>query len=64
MATKHIIRKDGTGNTRTVSLTPIKAIRFNCVECMGMQPSLVKDCPSTLCSLYPFRLGKSPRRQR
>ena len=62
MGVKHTVRKDGEGKTREVNLTPLKAIRLNCVECMGFQHNLVKECASTLCPLYPFRMGRSPRR--
>ena len=56
---KHEIRsKDG--GTSEVSLTPIKAIRCQCIECMGFVTSEVKGCASPLCSLFPYRLGKVP----
>ncbi len=57
MAITHIIRKDGSGNTREVSLTPIKAIRYHCIECFGFQAREVQQCSSPLCALYPYRLG-------
>jgi len=62
MAIKHVIRKDGTGKTRMVSLTPLRAIRFQCIECMGMQQNLVRGCSSPLCPLYPFRTGTASRK--
>jgi hypothetical protein len=62
MAVKHTVRKNGEGKTRTVDLTPLKAIRLNCIECMGFRKSLVNECSSNLCSLYPFRMGRTPRR--
>ncbi|MBN1102741.1 MAG: hypothetical protein JXL84_04915 [Deltaproteobacteria bacterium] len=64
MAVKHIVRKDGDGKTREVALTPLKSIRLNCIECMGFQPSLVRECSSPLCPLYPFRMGRGSRRPR
>lgn len=63
-AVKHEIRKNGTNKLREVVLTPSKAIRFNCIECMGFQAKLVQDCSNPFCPLYPFRLGRAPRRQR
>ena len=57
MAIKHTIRnKDG--GTSEVSLTPLKAIKLACVECMGFAHTEVKDCTSPLCPLYPFRTGQ------
>lgn len=56
MAVKHEIRsKDG--KTQKVSLTPLRAIRAQCLECVCWQPEEVKLCTSPLCSLFPFRFG-------
>jgi len=63
MAVKHTIRKDGNGNTKEVSLTPLTAIRAQCLECMGWSYEEVKNCTSPLCPLYPFRLGNNPSRK-
>lgn len=38
----------------------LKAIRKNCVECMGGQVLEVKDCTSKHCSLFALRSGKDP----
>ena len=44
---------------------PLKAIRENCIECMGGRDNedylkQIKDCGSPDCSLYDFRSGKNP----
>lgn len=44
---------------------PIKAIRENCIECMGGRDNqgytkLIAECSSHDCALYAFRLGKNP----
>lgn len=44
-------------------LTPIKAIRAKCIDCMCFQPSEVKRCPSTDCPLYIYRMGHRPKSQ-
>lgn len=62
MSVKHAIRKNGSNKTKIVDLTPSKAIRYACIECMGFQPGLVQDCSNPLCPLYPFRLGKLNQR--
>ena len=41
------------------NLTPLKAIRKNCIECCNSTWE-VKLCPSEHCPLYSFRLGKNP----
>jgi hypothetical protein len=64
MGVKHTVRKDGEGKTRVVNLTPLKAIRLHCIECMGFQKRFVNECTSTLCPLYPFRTGRTSRRLR
>ena len=57
MAIKHTFRKNGKGETMTANLTPIKSIRFHCIECMGFQIREVAECTSPLCLSYPFRMG-------
>ncbi len=56
---KHKLRSK-SGGIKTVLLTPIKAIRYQCLECMGFVTSEVKKCTSPLCSLFPYRFGKAP----
>jgi hypothetical protein len=55
----HTIRSK-KGGTEVVLLSPLKAIRLNCLECVCWSAYEVKNCASKLCPLYPFRLGKSP----
>jgi hypothetical protein len=39
----------------------VKIIRQHCLNfCMGGSRVAVRECPSTECSLYPFRMGKNP----
>ena len=59
MAIKHTIRGDGFERTKEVSLTPIKAIRLFCIECMGFQLAEIPKCTAPLCPLFPFRMGKA-----
>lgn len=40
--------------------TYLKAIRKFCVECMGDNYYLVKECPSINCKFYLYRFGKNP----
>lgn len=40
-------------------MTPLQSIKSFCVDCMGGQPRLVKDCMAKNCALYEYRLGKS-----
>jgi len=44
-------------------LTPLKAIRQNCIDCSCSSPKEVKDCIIFDCPLYEYRLGKNPRRR-
>jgi len=43
-------------------LTPLQAIRAKCLDCTCNQPKEIRLCPITECSLWPFRMGKSPKR--
>ena len=38
----------------------LRAIRLKCYDCSCYQSNEVRDCPVTICPLYPFRLGKNP----
>ena len=60
MAVEHRILKNGSGETILVKLTATSAIRKHCMECMGFSSDMVKECPSVLCCLYPFRSGRNP----
>jgi hypothetical protein len=64
MALKHTVRIDGKGKTKVVDLTPLRAIRLHCIECMGFQKSFVNECSSTLCPLHPYKMGKTSLRPR
>lgn len=59
---KRIIRAKG-GGTRKMDLTPIKAIRVFCLECVGHQTGAVRTCADELCPLWPYRMGTDPGRE-
>jgi len=40
--------------------TPLKAIRANCLDCMGGSAQYVRECGLRSCPLWPFRSGKNP----
>ncbi|MCG2688704.1 hypothetical protein L6250_03690 [Candidatus Parcubacteria bacterium] len=40
-------------------VSPLKAIRAHCLECLGFDASGVKDCRGEKCLFYKFRLGKN-----
>ena len=44
----------------TVLLTPMKAIRKNCLECCGWMYSEVEKCEIETCCFYKFRSGRRP----
>ncbi len=43
-----------------MQISPIKAIRKKCLDCMGNQAQEVRACPMPECSLWTFRLGINP----
>lgn len=43
-------------------LSPLKAIRQKCLECMCDQPAEVRLCPCEDYPLYPYRMGHNPNR--
>ena len=44
-------------------LTPIKAIRRKCLDCVGFQPKEVRLCPQADCPLFKYRFGKNEQRK-
>ena len=45
-------------------ITPLKAIRANCLDCMIGSYKNVKECKNFDCALYLYRLGKYPNNSR
>ena len=40
---------------------PLRAIRDGCLECMGGQSNLVKECNlAKKCAFWPYRMGRAP----
>ena len=44
-------------------LTPVKAIRAKCLDCCCGQIVEVRECTIKSCSLYPYRMGKRPKKE-
>lgn len=40
--------------------SPLKAIRFNCLDCSGGSAQEVNLCPVETCPLWGFRFGRKP----
>ena len=45
-------------------MTPLSQIHKFCVDCLGGQPRLVKDCTAEKCPLYPYRTGHNTNSKR
>jgi hypothetical protein len=43
-------------------LSPLKSIRAKCLECMSDSPKEVRNCTTTECPLFKFRMGTNPAR--
>ena len=43
-------------------LTPIKAIRAKCLDCCAGSPHEVRLCPCEDCPIYPYRMGRRPKK--
>lgn len=46
-----------------MEMTPLKAIRAKCLDCMCDQAQEVRLCPCEDCALYPYRMGHNPSRK-
>ena len=44
-------------------LTYRLAVKAKCLQCCCGSLKEVKNCPCTDCALYPFRLGKPPKKE-
>lgn len=44
-------------------MTPLKAIRAKCLDCMCGQITEVRYCPCEDCALYEYRMGHNPARK-
>lgn len=44
-------------------MTPLKAIRAKCLDCMCGQVYEVRKCPVNDCSLWPYRMGHRPAKE-
>ena len=40
--------------------SPLKSIRQKCLDCVGGSPNEIRECPSTNCALWPYRMGRNP----
>lgn len=58
------LRKTVTGSDYTIDppLQRAKAIRANCLECMGDNSAEVRRCEITDCHLWPRKSGRRPSR--
>lgn len=45
------------------NLTPLKAIRAQCLNCSAGQPSEVRKCGINDCPLFNYRFGHNPNRK-
>ena len=43
--------------------TPLRSIRYFCIDCCCGQKRLVANCPDGACALHPFRFGRNPNRR-
>jgi len=48
---------DTREGVREVELTPMRAIRFKCLDCCCWDNEEVRNCELTECSLHPYRMG-------
>ncbi len=45
-------------------LTPMRAIRAKCLDCVAQQPAEVRLCIDEKCPLWPYRMGHRPKDDR
>ena len=42
----------------------LKEIRKYCIECLGGMRNEVEKCSAPKCRLYPFRMGRKPKKNK
>lgn len=42
---------------------PVKVFRAFCLQCMGGDRELVKECETVNCPVHPYRMGKNPAKK-
>lgn len=55
--------ENGADVVKTIRLTPVRAIRFHCLQCCAGQVKEIRECNIPRCALYPYRLGKRPKNE-
>lgn len=53
-----VINTQGRFDFSKYNMTKGRAIRMYCLDCMGGQPTEVRECPDTKCALWRYRNGK------
>ena len=41
----------------------VKIMREFCLQCMGGNPTFVRECETKDCPIHPYRMGKNPARK-
>ncbi len=50
-----------TGGAKALGIrTPMEAIRAKCRDCTCDQAQEIRDCATTTCALWPYRMGRRP----
>jgi hypothetical protein len=49
--------------SKPLTLTPMKAIRQKCLQCCCGQLKEVRECAVQTCALWPYRMGRRPKKQ-
>ena len=49
--------------SEVTDLTPLQAIRANCIECSGNSSRDADTCHLTSCKLHYYRFGTNPNRK-
>lgn len=60
-------RKMGPADMQSIGLARVSrgdAIRAKCIDCMGGNAAEVRRCGDVTCSLWPFRMGTDPWREK
>lgn len=58
---EELLRMKMIQDTESGKLTPLRAIKWHCLDCVCYDRNEVKMCENVNCPLHAFRFGRNPR---
>jgi len=56
------MKRTKTSTIDIATATPMRSMRAFCLDCTGGSKADVRECSFTACPLYPYRMGRRPKK--